>query len=406
MGSFWWQWLFGYVICRVRRGDRYQLLELLRQEDVDAWNIVELSDADTIAFCLSLNDYRRIVGKTKRLPVRIQIVDKRGLPFYLWRARKRKSFWAGALVFVVLLSLLFQVVWSVEVVGNEQIPADELLAAVARLGLKEGVFRHRLPSYDVLQTELLSRFPELTWVGVEIKGTKALIRVVEGKRPDKRPLVSPRHLVAAKSGIVKEIFVEQGTAQVRRNQPVKKGDILIAGYVGTGENRKTVSAQGTVQGLVWYEVTTSVPLVQEVHMLTGEQFKKTSLLIGSRLVSLGGKEPAYHQSKVEQTVRYWRLGQWTLPLGIHEKTVYQTRTERRTLSRREGLALAKARARDELLRQLDKNAEIVMEKVLQEAVVSGTLKVKLYYEVLEEIARERPILPEDAPRQTPPQEST
>ena len=393
----WWTWLFGYVVCRMRRGDRQALFELLRQEDVDVWDVVEEIDADTVAFCLSLRDYRRIVRKTKTLPVRIQIVDKRGLPFYFWRAKRRKSFWAGALAFVLLLALSFQFIWSVEVVGNEHIPADDLLAAAAKLGLKEGAFRHRLPSNKALQTEFLSRFPGLTWVGVEVKGTKALIRVVESKSPAQRPLVNPRHLVAAKGAIVKEIFVEQGTARVRRNQAVKKGDILIAGYMGEGENRRIVSAQGTVLGLVWYEVSATVPLAQEYRQLSGESFKKTSLLIGSRLISFDFSRPDYRQYKVEETVRLWRLGNWALPLGLRERTYYKTGTERRTLTRREALDLAKTRSRDDLMRRLGDKGEIVMEKVLQETVVNGTLKVKLYYEVLEEIAEELPILPEIEP---------
>jgi similar to stage IV sporulation protein len=262
-----------------------------------------------------------------------------------------------------------------------------------------------LPSDEALQAELLSRFEQLTWVGVEIKGTKARIRVVEGKRPEQRPLANPRHLVASKSGIVKEIFVEQGTARVTRNQRVKKGQILIAGYMGHVANRRVVSAKGSVKGLVWYEVSATVPLVQEQRKLSGESFKKTSLLIGSRIVSLGSAGPSFRQYKAEESVRLWRVGRWILPIGIHEKTYYETRAERRTLSRSEALALAKERARHDLLRQLDKHAEIVMEKVLQETVVSGTLKVKLHYEVLEEIAQELPILPGEEQQQEQPQES-
>ena len=370
------------------------LLDLFMQEDVEVWNVEELPEKGTMAFCISLSDYHRIIKRTRRLPIRIQILDKRGLPFYLWRARKRKSFWVGACAFLIMLFLMFQVVWTVEVVGNEQIPTDDLLAAAAKLGLKEGVFRQRLPSLETLQAELLSRYPGLAWVGVDIKGTKVLIRVVEGKQPEKRLLVNPRHLVATKAGIVKEIFVEQGTAMVKRNQAVKKGDILIAGYMGSGENRRIVSAQGTVQALVWYEAAASVPLVQEEKRLTGESYKKTSLIIGSRLISFGSGDPVYSQYKEEHRVHPLRLGHWTLPIGIQEKTVYKTRTERRALTRQEALELAKVRARKDLMRNLGQNAEIVMEKVLQETVVNGTLKVKLYYEVVEEIAEELPILPE------------
>lgn len=400
-----WHWLFGYVVCCIRRGERQALLNLLLEENVEVWDVVELPDTGTVTFCLSLRDYRRIVKKLKRHAMRIQIVDKRGLPFYLWRAQQRKSFWAGAFGFIVLLSLVFQIVWAVDVVGNEQIPTDELLNAVAQLGVKEGVFRHRLPSRDVLQAELLSRFPGLTWVGVEQKGTKVVIRVVEGKRPEPAPLSNPRHLVAAKSAIVKDIFVEQGTARVTRNQRVKKGEVLIAGYMGNEENRRTVSAKGTVHGLVWYEVSASVPLVQRQYRLSGERFQKRSLLIGNRLVSFGPAAPPFQPYKVDEVVRRWQVGPWTLPIGMLERTYYKTVVEQRGLTRQEALALAKERARDDLLRQLDDHAEIIMEKVLQETVVSGTLKVKLYYEVLEEITKELPIIPEEQPRPTPPQES-
>ncbi len=404
MVTWWWQWLFGYVVCRMRKGEREALINFFLQEGAEIWDIKEKPEADTIVFCLSLHDYRRIMSKIKPLPFRIQILDKRGLPFYLLQAHKRKWFWVGGLFFVLILFITSQVIWEVEVTGNEQIPEDELLQVVEHLGLKKGAFRLRLPGNETVQSELLSRFDRLSWAGIEIKGTKVVIRVIESKRPRERQLENPRHLVASKSAVVKEIYVEKGTAKVTRNQRVTKGQILISGIMGNETNQKVVSAKGTVKGLVWYETTATVPLVQAQLRLTGASAKHTSLLIGQRVFSLGSREPAFEYYKLEEHVRHWQLGFWKIPIGIYEQVYYEMIPHTLTFERKEALQLAKERARKEVLRHLDEEAQIVMEKVLQQSLDSGTLKVKLYYEVLEEIANEQPILPgEESPGEELPE---
>ncbi|OUM87471.1 MAG: sporulation protein YqfD [Bacillus thermozeamaize] len=393
MVTWWWQWLLGYLVCKIKKGEREELINFLLQEGVEIWDLHEHPDTGTIVFCLSLADYRRILRKMKPLPFRIQILDKRGLPFYLLQAQKRKWFWAGSLLFVLLLYVFSQMIWQVEVIGNEIIPEEELLQVAGQLGLKRGVFRQRLPGNEQMQSELLSRFEQLSWAGVEIKGTKAVIRVVESKHPEERQLENPRHLVAAKSAVVKEIFVEKGKAMVTRNQRVKKGQILISGIMGYEAKPQIVSAKGTVKGLVWYETTVTIPLVQKQFRLTGETEKRTSLLIGNHAFTFFSKKPAFDHYKLEEHVRHWTLGPWKIPVGLYERIYYEKVPHTKTYSQKEALELAKERARKEILHQLDEKAEIFMEKVLQQDLDSGTLKVKLYYEVLEEIAKEQPILP-------------
>ncbi len=180
----------------------------------------------------------------------------------------------GIVGFVAGIYLLSSVVWSIKVEGNEKLKTADILQAAQQQGLRVHQWKWRLKDPDTMSKELHGKLPGTAWVGVQVRGTQLIIKVVESRLPEDRPLMNPRHLVASKNALVTQIIAEKGKPMVRPNTYVRKGDILISGIIGDEANSSTVVSQGTVKGLVWYSPKIEVPLTQKYKVYTGETYEK------------------------------------------------------------------------------------------------------------------------------------
>ena len=245
-------WLRGYVEAEIHGQRIEEFLNEAAGAGMPAWGVKRIG-GNAVRFGTDLRSFFALRPLLRKTGCKIRVVERRGFPFLLARAESRLFFAAGMVLFVFGVYMLSQLVWKVEVAGNERISGEQVIAAAEKIGIRRFQWKFRLAEPVRLSEELTRALPGAAWVGVEIRGTAVRIRVVEQALPDPRPLMSPRHLVASADAVVTEILVEQGMPMVRRNMRVKKGDILVSGLLGEPGSGRAVVAKGTVKGLVWYE---------------------------------------------------------------------------------------------------------------------------------------------------------
>ena len=146
---------------------------------------------------------------------------------------------------------------------------------------------------DEVTQKLLETFPDISWVSVSIKGTNALVKIVEAiPQPEMIDKITPSNLIAKKDSVIQSITTEAGTPIVQSGDVVKKGALLISGEViiAAGEEaevgREYIHARGTILGKVWYTLEESVPLQYTEKMYTGEEKKDKSIMIGNTILNV------------------------------------------------------------------------------------------------------------------------
>lgn len=270
---------------------------------------------------------------------------------------------------------------------------EQVLQAAKQEGLYPMQWSFRLQNADVISKKLVHSLPGTTWVGVEKKGTKVRIQVVEMTLPETPSLQNPRHLVASADGVVTQIIAETGKAVVKKNTRVKKGQTLISGLIGSETNSKAVVAKGTVRGLVWYEFKVEAPLVQQVKVYTGEKKSKWYAVLGSRALQVSGfgkdgfgnSETITHEERIS-----WR--NWTLPIGRMKETVMETELQERTLTEEEAKSVGLLQAKADVIEKAGRDAVIVDEIVLHEEADNGKVYMKVLFEVDQSLVTELPLV--------------
>ena len=229
-----------------------------------------------VLFWTTGEDYKKMKPAARKAGVRLFLRKKYGLPFFLFRNRKRKPLAAGFICFFLLLYGLSFFIWDISFEGNLRFTDQTLLHYMETLPVACGM-RKSAVSCEELEESLRNQFAEITWVSAEIKGTRLTVRIKENEamlspvEPDRTPC----DLTAEKDGVIERCVVRNGLLKVRAGDPVAAGDLLVAGTIPIYDDSENlvssheIRADAEVYARTVYETEKKLPLTYEVKSRTG-----------------------------------------------------------------------------------------------------------------------------------------
>lgn len=387
--------IISYVLGHVRlevRGERISpFLNSALAKGLQLWDI-RILDEHRAEMHVTLRDFFKLRPILKTTGCRMRTRQRFGLPFLWDRLFQRKVLLGGILFFIAGIYVLSSFIWSVQVEGNEKVATSTILDAARQKGLYLHQWKFRLQDPDTMSRELHSLLPGTAWVGVQVEGTKLIIKVVESTEPDKKPVLGPRNIVASKNALITEISATKGRVMVKPNTYVRKGDVLISGIIGDEQNNKTVAAEGKVKGIVWYVPKVEVPLTMTYKVYTGESFKKNYLVIGQRGLQITGyRSPNYDSAEVIPNRKSLSWRNFVLPFGWLSEKVMEVNYVEQKLELADARAIGLNQARAEMTSNAGQGARVTGEKILHEKTENGKVYMEVHFEVEESITAEQPI---------------
>ncbi|OEH86157.1 hypothetical protein BHU72_11490 [Desulfuribacillus stibiiarsenatis] len=375
------------------------LLNQLNRSGIPLLNVKRKS-VESITFIINIQHFETLRTMVKNTESKIKIVRKIGIPFYNWRLKRRYMFTFGFVFFLLFIWTMSNVLWDIEIVGNngkslpyenEKIIREEL----ENTGIRPGVWKGKLAEKDMIQSYMRETLQDrYVWIGMEIRGTKMLIIAVPFAKPPLQEKLAPSNIVATKQAVIRNILVHDGVAMVKAGKKVVPGEVLISGIVGAG---KIIPAKGVVEGIVWYTVEVNVPLQREVETYTGESKKKYRLVLGNRELPLYLPSSlevlqAGHDLKTVIRALSWRSLQF--PIQLHVDTYFETKTQIIKLDEQEAKNTALAKASQKIKEQTD-YLEVVSETIMKYNMDSEQVYLKLLAEVVEDITARKTITEQD-----------
>ena len=389
-----WYYLHGYVMITVSGFSVERFVNMATFRGIYLWNIQP--KGSSIQMNVSSKGYSLLKECAEKTGCQYHIVRRCGLPALIRKYKKRKILAFGILFFVAALYTLSSFVWTIDIEGNERIAKEDILTACENVGMSAGKLKWNMHTDEVTQ-KLLETFPDISWVSVSIKGTNALVKIVEAiPQPEMIDKVTPSDLIAKKDSVIQSITTEAGTPIVQSGDVVKKGALLISGEViiAAGEEaevgREYIHARGTILGKVWYNLEESVPLQYTEKMYTGEEKKDKSIMIGNTILNViqpNMEDSTYDKEKT--SVNQFAIGDFKLPVAYIQETykVYEIIQKQRT----------KEQAKKELENKLKQKAEEIAEGEIEnidiiykieENNVIATATITVMEEISEEQKRE------------------
>ena len=377
--------IFGYVRVEVEGYYIERFINICQNKKVLIWNL-NRQNGVKLYLNIGIKDYKKLKNIARKTNCKIKIKKKKGIPFILHRYKKRKIFAIFLIIIAFFIYTSSKYVWNVEVHVEDNLQIEQVAEDLADLGLKKGVLKSKIKT-DKLINEFRLKRNDVSWIGIDLKGTNAIVKIVKvDEKPDLLDNSEYCNIVASKSGVITKIIAQNGTPVVKAGDEVKKGDILIAGYMeGKYTDKRFVHSLGEVQAKIKYQKNEKIYLKQENLKDTGKKEKKIQIKFNNfqinfykTLSNFKIYDTIYTEKKLKIFSNFY------LPISIMEITNKEQIKENKIYSIEEAVEFEKQKLSNEIENDIA-NKENIQNIIVDTNEQKDYVEVCVTYEVLENI---------------------
>ncbi len=353
----------GFLLVRLSGYSPERFLNLCSNHNILIWDLKNRDGC--YEFHISIAGYRRLKPLLKKTKTRVTIKKRIGFPFFLYRYRKRKVFFAGIVLCIGFLLYLTTFIWLIDINGNSLITDDAVLAFLEENSSSFGSKKSRIDC-DALEEALRTKFEDIIWASVRLDGTKMTIDLQENLIAKKETADAgvladgAYHIVADKEALVTSIITRKGTPLVKAGSRVKQGDILVSSrldiYNDSNEivENVFVASDADIYGQTAYTYEDSFPMQYNRKVRVGEGKSVYGLCLFSYQVKLPSafeKDDSYISYTESRQLAIAK--DYYIPVILEKTTYYACGYEKVTLTKDQ----AKARAEQNISQFLEKLKE-------------------------------------------------
>ena len=231
------QHIRGYLRIRVSGYSTERFLNACRQKSIRLWNLTPRGNAYEMN--ITIDGFRRIRPVVKRTGVKVVIIERTGLPFFLHRYRKRRLFFVGFGLCILLIVLLSKFIWNIDISGNITRTDETLLAFLETQSVQKGMKISEVDCEQIVR-DIRKEYDDIIWVSASIEGTRLIIQIKENedsvemeedianmpKQPDQ-----PVDIIADIDCTITDIVMRRGISQIQEGAQVEEGDLLVSGHI-------------------------------------------------------------------------------------------------------------------------------------------------------------------------------
>lgn len=373
-----------YVLKIVGKNPK-SFLRYLYKLHIDLFSIQYQDDACLIE--VDDSNYQRI--KKIKTSYQITVIDRHGPIKWLHLCKRYFLFLIALILGYIVLFCLSHIIFEVEVVHTKQEIRDLVLEELKKEGISKYKWKVSFERQEQIVSDILKREKEkIEWLEIENIGTKYIVKVEERKLNQQEEEKIPQDIVAKKDGIIMKIEATSGTVIKKKNDFVKKGDIIITGVIKNQDTFMTlVPALGTVYAEVWYKSQVEMPLQYKEEYLTGQ--KKTVLEIAFLNHKFALFDFSSYQHSKDQIQKI--VSHPLLPFSIQKTTKQELKVIDEIYTREEAVMKAMELASSKLEKRLGVNDQIISQKTLKITEKESKIIVEVFFKVKEDITEVKPI---------------
>ena len=252
------RWLRGYVIFTAVGKFTARLINLATVSNIAIIN--PIGEKGILTAQVTIADYKELCKIRKKAMVKLKVVKKVGLPFVLYKNRKRKGLLVGAVLFFVINNILSMFLWTIDINGANTVSKYEIQQCLKDNGVYIGALKKNI---DVGKSErdFALQLGKVGWMSVNIMGSTATVEISESYDIPKIADKSPCNLKAVKTGQIVKMDIRQGKNSVSLGDGVAKGQLLVSGIIDIADTGKYsfVHSDGEVYAKVTEKKSINIP---------------------------------------------------------------------------------------------------------------------------------------------------
>lgn len=365
-----------------------RILNYCAENGIEFWSASPCRDF-SITFCVHASYADSLLARSGKNGLDVKLISETGGRKLKLGAKRRAVFLLTFVLCVSLAAVSSLFLWRIEISGNDKLSDAEILRKLAECGVDYGAYWPALSS-DEIRSRIVSEMPEIAWLSLNVRSSKAEIIVHE--RIDKPDIVnekSPCDIIASKSGVIRKMSVLEGESAAIVGNAVAKGDVLVRGLMSseTGDERY-VHSMAQVIADTWYEISAQTPLLEERKTEKSGRNTAFSLVIGKKRINFfsDSRNKCDSCDKINK-LKYISLGDvFTLPVGYAVERTTQYETSLLPIDEDEAVGRMKESLKNELQRRIDDGQIVSAEYSVSKT--DKVMTVTLRAQCIENIAKE------------------
>lgn len=342
------RYLKGYVKIRIQGFSPERFLNMCSYHDIYIWGLVPVGTG--YEMYISITDFRRLKPLARKTHSKVTLIKRCGFPFFLFHYRKRKLFFFGLLICIILLKVYSLFIWDIHFEGNEKWPDETLAEYLKSQGVAPLMLKSEVDCPGIVKN-IRKEYNDIVWVSASVDGSRLKIQIKENddtllnesgdenteKKTSATGKEGPTDLIAKADGVITSIVTRSGVPQVHAGDEVTKGDILVLGRVDV------VNDSGEVTGYQYQqsdadifadtelEYTDSIPRTYQEKVYDDKKRYQAYIRAGDFRISVGTISNQYENSELTVTEHQLKAGEnFYLPFSwgikkvrsytFHEKT--------------------------------------------------------------------------------------
>lgn len=368
------------VIIEVVGKNVIRFIKKLYEHKIDLLNITYV-DYRTVQILIYFEDYEKVC-KLKSI-YEVNIVDYKGYKKVEKTIKKNIVFITMLLLGLVMLYLLSNTIFSIEIVHTNKELAKLLMNELENNGLSKYQYRKTFAEIEIIKDNILfNNRDKIEWLEIIREGTRYIVKVEMRKKEDKIVTYNKQHVIAKKNAVIKKVVAKNGEIIRNVNDYVHKGDIIISGNVSLNEEIKgTVQADGMVYGEVWYQTTVEYPYVYYEEKKTGNKKTFYAIKLLNYQFNFFDFKPYKNKHENEEIL----LKHFVIPFSFIKETQEEIEIIDENLTTDEAINKAEQLAYQKMIDNLKKDEYIINQKSLKINAKDSKIVLDSFFTVYENI---------------------
>lgn len=361
------KYIKGWIIICVEGNNLERFINICNHNSINMMDVTYVGTR--LRLKINVKDFKKLKNIGKKTKVHIRIEERYGLPFFLFRNRRRKMFFVGIITSLILVYIMSLYIWQISFVGNYSHTNNELLLFLSDLGIENGIKKDDCDA-DKIEKAIRNEFNDIKWASIEIVGTRMIVHVKENNNNFVENNNENYDIVANKDAKILSIVTGKGTPLVKTNVNVKKGDILIGGYYeiysdfGELIETRKIQADGIIIGETKYVINKTINRKYKNKVYTGEISKKYMLSVMDKNIEFDWFYKEYDVYDItEKNNQFVVAENFFLPIYLKEFETKEYKYEEKYYSDEKAYEIGQTYLDDFLQNLIEKGIQITQNNV-------------------------------------------
>lgn len=316
------KYFIGVIKFKVTNGISERLINLCSDNNIKIWGF-EKTDEGFNAY-VTANQFKYVVEYARKCNIDIDIVEKKGFCFNLYKYKLRFGLFLGFVLSVIFIVYMQNIAYEIEIIGNDKVSDKVILNELENLGIHKNALITTM-DFQYAKQVIVLNIPQLSWASINRDGNKITVLISERHIPPILEESYPCDIVASRTGLILYMEVYAGETLVEVNNTVLEGQKLVSGILESErlDIVNKVHSNAKIIAQVQFDKTLAIDLNQYLKEYTGETKARryfTLFDIFEIPLFISGKDTNLYD--VNTCHEYFEFFTLKLPIGIKTSTLY------------------------------------------------------------------------------------